>query len=65
MDDIEISALDGHLRAQLERLQAAELAGSTSKCMEELSRTRAIIEVSRHIIQHAHLVRKSRCIVKL
>lgn len=49
MDDTDISALDGHLRAQLERLEAAELAGSTPMLMTELSRAKAIIAVTKEI----------------
>lgn len=60
MADTDISALDGHLRAQLERLQALEQEGDASMLMVEISRTRAMIKLAKQLILSANISQSTK-----
>lgn len=60
MADTDISALDGHLRAQLERLQALEQEGDASMLMVEISRTRAMIRLAKQLILSANISQSTK-----
>lgn len=60
MADTDISALDGHLRAQLERLQALEQKGDASMLMVEISRTRAMIRLAKQLILSANISQSTK-----
>ena len=60
MADTDISALDGHLRAQLERLQALEQEGDASMLRVEISRTRAMIRLAKQLILSANISQSTK-----
>ena len=60
MADTDISALDGHLRAQLERLQALEQEEDASMLMVEISRTRAMIRLAKQLILSANISQSTK-----
>lgn len=60
MADTDISALDGHLRAQLERLQALEQEGDASMLMVEISRTRAMIRLAKQLILSVNISQSTK-----
>lgn len=58
MSHIDISKLDKYFCVQIERLQAVEQKKDDSKLQYEISRTKAIVAISRRIILHSYYTRK-------